>query len=127
MNTLIWIGQIALAAVFLITGFSKLIAYKKLVSTLELHPRFAPITMSPGMGRMVGLLEVLCAIGVMMPTEITPEPLAYEYLLVRLAAACLAVLMVGASIYHVRRRESAAPAIAAFLLALFVIVGRWPH
>ncbi len=35
--------------------------------------------------------------------------------------------MIGAAIYHFRRRESASPAIAAFLLALFVIVGRWPH
>jgi hypothetical protein len=35
--------------------------------------------------------------------------------------------MVAACIYHIRRKESAAPAIAAFLLALFVIVGRWPH
>jgi uncharacterized membrane protein YphA (DoxX/SURF4 family) len=127
MNTLIWIGQIALAMVFLVTGFSKLIAYKKLVATLGSRPQIEPITMSPMVGRVVGLFEILGAVCVIMPAAITPGILVPNYLLVRLAAACLALLMVGASIYHIRRKESAAPAVAAFLLALFVIVGRWPH
>jgi hypothetical protein len=38
----------------------------------------------------------------------------------------MALLMAGAAIYHVCRMESAAPAVATFLLALFVIAGRWP-
>jgi hypothetical protein len=32
--------------------------------------------------------------------------------------------MVGAGILHTRRREPAAAAVATFLLALFVVVGR---
>jgi hypothetical protein len=35
--------------------------------------------------------------------------------------------MAGATTDHVRRMEPAAPAVATFLLALFVIAGRWPH
>jgi len=35
--------------------------------------------------------------------------------------------MAGATTAHVRRMEPAAPAVATFLLALFVIAGRWPH
>jgi DoxX-like family len=127
MNTLIWSGQIALAAVFLFVGFSKLFAYKRLIKTLEVRRKTAPITMTAGQGRLVGLLEIVGAIGVIMPVSVTPATLAPNYLLIRLAAALLAILMVAASIYHFRRRESAAPAIAAFLMALFVIVGRWPH
>jgi hypothetical protein len=47
--------------------------------------------------------------------------------LLRLSAAGLALLMVAAGIYHIRRQESAAPSVAVFLPALFVIVGRWPR
>jgi hypothetical protein len=43
------------------------------------------------------------------------------------AAAGLALIMVLAGIYHLRRQEEAAPAVSLFLLALFVIVGRWPR
>jgi hypothetical protein len=35
--------------------------------------------------------------------------------------------MVAAGIYHLRRQESAAPNVALFLLAVFVIFGRWPR
>ncbi len=41
--------------------------------------------------------------------------------------AGLALLMVEVEIYHVLRKERAARDVAYFLLALFVIVGRWPY
>ncbi|HKN21609.1 MAG TPA: DoxX family protein [Terracidiphilus sp.] len=127
MNALIWIGQIMLAAVFLATGVAKLLAYKSLIKTIEERRKTAPIRVTRAQGVVVGLLEIAGAIGVILPPMWTPDPLAADYLLVRAAAGCLALLMVGATIYHLRRRESASPAISAFLLALFVIVGRWPH
>jgi hypothetical protein len=83
--------------------------------------------MSSTQGRLVGLLEICGAIGVIIPPDLTAHSLAVDYLQIRLAAGALALLMVAACIDHLRRPESAAPAIAAFLLALFVIVGRWPH
>jgi hypothetical protein len=49
------------------------------------------------------------------------------HVFLRLAAGALALLMVAAGIYHIRRQESAAPSVSLFLLALFVIVGRWPR
>jgi hypothetical protein len=127
MNTLIWIGQLALAAVFLTAGLSKILAYKKLIKTLETTRKTAPIAIPGTQGRLIGVLEIVGAIGVIMPASLTPTALAPDYLLVRLCASGLALIMVAACIYHFRRRESAAPAIAAFLLALFVIVGRWPR
>jgi len=127
MNTLIWIGQLVLAAVFFVAGWTKLVAYKKLVETLEHRRHIIPIEMSSVQGRVVGILEILGALGVIVPPAFTPAALASDYLLVRIAAVGLALLMVAATIYHIRRKESAAPAISAFLLALFVIVGRWPH
>jgi uncharacterized membrane protein YphA (DoxX/SURF4 family) len=127
MNTLIWIGQVALAAVFLVAGWAKLVAYKKLIKTLENRRNTLLIEMSPAQGRAVGILEIVGALGVIMQPALTPAALVPDYLLVRMAAAGLALLMVAATIYHFRRKESAAPAIATFLFTLFVIVGRWPH
>jgi uncharacterized membrane protein YphA (DoxX/SURF4 family) len=127
MNALIWIGQILLAAVFFITGMAKLLAYRSLIKTIEERRKTAPIRVTRAQGAVVGILEIAGAIGVILPPIWTPDALSVDYLLVRLAAGCLALLMIGATIYHLRRRESAAPAISTFLLALFVIVGRWPH
>lgn len=127
MNALIWIGQILLAAVFFVAGVAKLLAYRSLIRTIEERRKTAPIRVTRSQGAVVGLLEIAGAIGVILPPAWTPDVLSGDYLLVRLAAGCLALLMIGATIYHLRRRESAAPAISTFLLALFVIVGRWPH
>ena len=127
MNTLIWMGQIALAAVFFTTGAAKLLAYRKLIKTIEERRKTAPIRVTRVQGAVIGMLEISGAIGVILPPAWTPDALSVDYLLVRVAAGCLALLMIGATIYHLRRRESASPAIATFLLALFVIVGRWPH
>jgi hypothetical protein len=127
MNTLIWIGQIALAIVFLLTGFAKLFAYKRLIKTIENVRHTAPIQISSTVGHLVGVLEIAGAIGVILPIDLTPTALVPQYLLVRMAAGGLALLMVAATIYHFRRRESAVPSITSFLLAMFVVVGRWPH
>jgi uncharacterized membrane protein YphA (DoxX/SURF4 family) len=127
MNGLIWIAQVVLAVVFLIAGTAKLIGYEKVVEVLEHWRGSTPHELSAGLGRIVGLLEIAGALGVIVPPALAPAALAPDYLLARVSAAGLAILMVAAGIYHIRRKESAAPAIAAFLLALFVIVGRWPH
>jgi hypothetical protein len=125
MNGLIWIGQVALACVFLIAGTLKLLALKPLMRAREDRTQ-SRSTMAPVGTRIIGLIEVVLAFGVLMPDMYTPDGVAPEYLIARCCAAGLALLMVGAGIYHVRRREPAAAVIATFLLALFVIVGRWP-
>jgi uncharacterized membrane protein YphA (DoxX/SURF4 family) len=126
MNGLIWIGQAALACVFLISGTLKLFALKPLVPT---HGNRTQIdgTMAPIGTTIIGFIEVVLAFGVLMPDMYTPDGMAPEYLIARCCAAGLALLMVGAGIYHIRRKEPAAAAVATFLLALFVIVGRWPN
>lgn len=127
MNGLIWIAQILLAGIFFCTGLAKLFAYERLASTLETRRKARKITLRRGAAAIIGLLEIAGAIGVILPAAWTPAALEPDYLLVRLSAAGLALLMVGAGIYHLVRREEAAPAVAGFLLALFVIVGRWPR
>jgi uncharacterized membrane protein YphA (DoxX/SURF4 family) len=122
MNTLLWIAQVILAGVFLFTGFSKIFAYRHLVKVVESRLKGAPVGLSHGRAMVVGLLEVAGAAGVLLPMDIWPP-----HIFLRLACVGLALLMVAAGIYHLRRQESAAPCVSLFLLALFVIVGRWPR
>jgi uncharacterized membrane protein YphA (DoxX/SURF4 family) len=122
MNTLLWVAQIILAGVFLFTGFSKIFAYGQVVKVVEARSKAGRIRLSRGQAVVVGLLEIAGAVGVLVPMDVWPP-----YVFLRLAATGLGLLMVAAAIYHVRRQESAAPSITLFLLALFVIVGRWPR
>ncbi|MGA2534635.1 MAG: DoxX family protein [Terracidiphilus sp.] len=122
MNELLWIAQIILAGVFLFTGFTKIFAYEKLVRAVESHSKRGPVGMSRVQAIPVGLLEIAGAAGVLVPVDVWPP-----HVFLRLAAGGLALLMVVAGIYHIRRKESAAPSVSLFLLALFVIVGRWPR
>ena len=122
MNTLLWIVQILLAFVFFITAGGKIFAYEKVVKAVESRSKGRAIGMTRTQAAVVAIAEIVGAIGLLIPVETDPPHL------VILAAACwLALLMVAATIYHAIRRESAAPSIVLFLLALFIIVGRWPR
>ena len=122
MNTLLWIAQIILAGVFLFTGFSKIFAYGQVVKVVEAKSKAGKVGMSRAQASFVGLLEILGAAGVLVPTDVWPP-----YIFLRLAAGGLALLMVVAGIYNIRRQQPAAPSVSLFLLSLFVIVGRWPR
>ncbi len=122
MNHLLWIAQVILAGVFLFTGFTKIFAYEKLVRAVEARSKSGPIGMTQIQAVLVGILEIAGAVAVLIPTDLWPP-----WIFLRLATAGLALLMVAAGIYHLRRQESAAPSVALFLLGLFIIVGRWPH
>jgi hypothetical protein len=126
MNGMIWIGQVALATVFLISGTFKLLALAPQVRALgnRMHIR---TTMPPIGAMIIGFIEVVLAFGVLMPDLYAPDGTAPEYLIARTCAAGLALLMVGVGIYHARRHEHAVLDATCFLMALFVIVGRWPY
>ena len=104
---------------FLFRGVSKLLAYEELVKAPEMRGKAKGVGMSQGLASIVGLLELAGAVGVVLPVDPWPPNI-----LLRLAAAGLALLMVVAGIYHIRRQETAAPSVTLFLLALFVIIGR---
>jgi uncharacterized membrane protein len=122
MNTLLWIAQILLAAIFLFTGATKLIAYERLIRKVESRSNGLPAGVSRGLAAFIGLAEIAGALGLLVPISHL-----FQNLLILAAASGLALIMVLAGIYHLRRHEEAAPAVALFLLALFVIVGRWPR
>ena len=119
MNIALWIMQVLLAVVFLMAGTFKATQTKEKVVEGGLNSLEA---MSPNTIRTIGILELLGAIGVVlsMLTGILPW-------LTPLAAAGLALTMVGAIMTHLRRSEYPNAAINLVLMgmALFVVYGRF--
>ena len=119
MSIALWIAAALLAVAFVVAGMTKLFS-----SRAQLEKNMAWVKdSSMGFVRILGLLEVLGAIGV-----IVPGAFGIAGFLVPWAAIGLAVLMAGAIVVHVQRGEglkAAAPAIVLLVLAVFVAWGRF--
>jgi len=118
MNTVVWIVQILLALAFFGAGIMKLTQPKeKLAANMGWVNDF-----SPNIVKVIGGLEVLAAIGLILPalTGILP-------VLTPLAAVGLVLTMLGAMLTHFRRGEPPMIAInlVLLLLAAFVVYGRF--
>lgn len=120
MNILLWIIQGLLAAMFLMAGMIKLAKSKE-----ELKPKMGDWVdaVSDPMFKLIGLLEVLGAVGIILPMAIGVLPI-----LTPLAAAGLALTMLVAMIVHLQRKENEDAMkknVPLLILALFVVVGRF--
>ena len=119
MNIALWIVQGLLAIVFLMSGFMKISQPKDKVKEKGLT---YVEDFSEGQIRLIGILEILGAVGLILPalTGILP-------VLTPLAAVGLALTMVVAAITHLRRKEYSMTVLNIVLmgLALFVAYGRW--
>lgn len=113
MNVVLWVIAALLAAAFLFSGLFKLVlSREKYVATQEWaadSPPWAP--------HVIGALEVFGAIGVILPAVVD-----IVTVLVPLAAAGLALVMIGAVAMHLHRGEYAALAPSGVLLVLAAIV-----
>ena len=122
MDTTLWITQALLAAIFLITGLTKLTQPR---AKMAAGPMRWAADVSDAQFRTIGLLEVLAALGLILPGVLNVAPA-----ITPLAAVGLALTMVGALATHVRLGETsrlAAP-IVLLVLALLVAVERvGPH
>jgi uncharacterized membrane protein YphA (DoxX/SURF4 family) len=113
MNVVLWVLAGVLAAAFLAAGVTKLASPKeKLAASMAWVEDF-----SPGMVKVIGGLEVLAAIGLILPAALDVVPV-----LVPLAAVGLVALMAGAAITHARRKEFPMIAINLVLVVLAVVV-----
>jgi uncharacterized membrane protein YphA (DoxX/SURF4 family) len=119
-DVLLWIGQILLAFAFLTSGYGHAFS-------------FAAWSARPGMGwmgavgrdgmRLTGLLEILGAIGLILPASTRVLPW-----LTPLAAACLAGVMVLATVFHLRRPGESTNVVLNVVLgdlAILVAYGRF--
>jgi uncharacterized membrane protein YphA (DoxX/SURF4 family) len=113
MNVVLWIVAGALALAFLTAGLTKLTQPKE-----KLRANMAWVEdFSPGVIKAIGGLEVLAAVGLILPAALDVVPV-----LVPLAAVGLVVLMAGAAITHARRKEFPMIAINLVLLVLAAVV-----
>ena len=118
MNTALWIAQILLALAFGAAGIIKSTQpHEKLTASMGW-----PEDYSSGFVRFVGFVEILGALGLILPAVTGIAPV-----LVPIAASGLAIEQVGAIVVHARRKEPQ-PIIANVVLialALFVAWGRF--
>ena len=118
MGIALWVVQLLLAVVFLGAGGMKLAQPKeKLAKNQPWVEDFSQPTV-----RLIGTLEVLGAIGVLLPALMGVLPW-----LTPLAALGLVLAMIGAALTHLRRTEYGNIAMNAVLLILaaFVVYGRF--
>ena len=117
MNVILWIVQGLLALLFALHGWMMIFPAKEPMEWTSYLQAIPPL-----LRRVIGVLEVLAAIGLILPQMSSLLPW-----LTPMAAAGLAVLMVLAILFHVRRQEYANIGFNLILLILsaFVAYGRF--
>jgi uncharacterized membrane protein YphA (DoxX/SURF4 family) len=114
VNVVLWIIASLLAVVFLGSGAMKLLRTKEQLKAAGMG---WTDDWPAGAVKAIGGLEVLAAIGLILPAALDIAPI-----LVPLAATGLAVIMVGAIVVHSRRKENPMVIGNLVLLALAVVV-----
>lgn len=118
MDVVLWVLQIVLAVAVLLAGTLKLTRSQE-----QLEPQMPWVRdFGPDAVRLIGLAEVLGGLGLVLPAALDVAPI-----LTPVAAAGVAVVMVGAVVVHIRRHEGPAlpPAIVLLVLALVIAWGRF--
>jgi DoxX-like family len=114
MSCLLWIVQGLLAALFLFAGVMKLV--------MPLEQLEGPVALPGTFIRFIGVVEVLGAFGLILPSLLRIRPG-----LTPLAAVGLVIIMVGAVVITLKGGDLAPAVIplAVGLLAAFVAYARW--
>ncbi|MER5997535.1 DoxX family protein [Nonomuraea angiospora] len=113
MNVFVWVLQAVLAAVFGLAGvMHSTLPKERLRPMLPWVEDFTPTQI-----RLIGVAELLGALGLILPAATGIAPI-----LTPVAAAGLAITMLGAAATHVRRKEPAAVAVNVVLLALTALI-----
>ena len=118
MNIALWIAGSALALFVLAAGFMKVARPIEEIRKMPWASKMSGTNI-----RLIGYAEILGALGLILP--IATGTLV---LLTPIAATCLAVLMAGATITHIRIKDpksASATTTVLMCVALFVAVGRF--
>lgn len=117
MNIALWALQIILAGIFFMAGATKALTYEKAKASMPWVK-----DSSEGFVKFIGFVEILGAIGLILPAAI-----GIATVLTPIAAAGLALIMLFAAIFHARRKENQAIGMNVILLvvAVFIVIGRF--
>lgn len=113
MNNLNRVMEFLVAAVFILVGLGKILSYRYRKDASDAGEPEAAIEFPYWCVALAGLFEMVAAMALVS---------SYEVAL--FAALSLALSTIIASLYRVSAEKPVAPAVALFLLALFVICGR---
>jgi hypothetical protein len=121
MNIALWIIAGLMAAVYLVSGFGKLLVPREKMAAMGDASRWV-LDFRPGSLKAIGGLEILGAAGLILPALLDIAPI-----LVPLAASGLTLVMTGAVILRIRRGETKLALVDATYLVLiaFVAIGRF--
>jgi uncharacterized membrane protein len=121
MNLSLWIIAGLLAVAYLVGGGGKLIMQKEKIAAAGPSAKWVE-DFSAGSVQVIGALEVLGAVGLILPAALDIAPV-----LVPLAALGLAMIMIGAVITRIRRHEFKfmVADLVYLALAVFVAWGRF--
>jgi succinate dehydrogenase/fumarate reductase cytochrome b subunit len=116
MNRTLWVLQILLAALFLFSGAAKFFA------PAEQMTQGMPAWMSISFLHFIGVCEMLGGIGLILPGLLHIKPG-----LTPLAAACLTIIVIGATVVTLMAGMIATALIpfVTTVFAAFVAYGRW--
>jgi len=106
----LWIIRVVVALVFLVIG-----GIKAMRSTAK-HGG-VEVSISLPM-RLLGGAEVLGALGLILPVATGIAPV-----FTIAAAVCLGIVMIGATIVHLTRKENVALTLTLLVLAVFIVIG----
>jgi len=114
MGTTLWVLTAILAFGFASAGVMKLLQPQEKLADLGME---WVNDFGSGTVKLIGALEILGAIGLIVPAAVGVVPL-----LVPIAAVGLAAVMLGAAVVHARRKEVPMIAVNAVLFAIAVVV-----
>ncbi len=112
-NTLLWLAQVLLAITFIWAGAMKLF-----------KPADLPwqwIKENPNLVKVTGIIDLLAGVGLVLPALLRIQPTLTIY-----ASYGIITLMIGASMFHIVRGETAQIGFNVFvaLTAVFIAWGR---
>jgi uncharacterized membrane protein YphA (DoxX/SURF4 family) len=113
MNIALWIVAGLLAAMFLLAGGMKALRPKEQLTDMMQWAK----TWSPSQLKALGVVEILGALGLILPRALNIAPV-----LTPLAATGLAVTMIGAVITHYRMKDFKGIGMPGILLILSIVV-----
>lgn len=121
MNLALWIVTGLLAVAYLLGGGGKVIMPKEKIAATGPSARWTE-DFTPAAVKAIGALELLAALGLVLPAVLDTAPV-----LVPMAALGLVLIMAGAAITRIRRREFTFMAVdlVYLVLAAFVAWGRF--
>ena len=118
LHITLWIAQVILAAMFLMSGFMKV--SQPIDQLSKMLPWTAQV--AEGLVRFIGVAEILGALGLILPSLLRIQPK-----LTPIAAVGLALVMLFAAAFHISRGETPAIGMNFVLIAIaaFIAWGRF--